>query len=101
MELQKHPDCNPNIYSAVLRIVSVYKITGCFQMTKDEKKYGSHHLVKIGTLPGSAAWVRFPQGGAKVGATLEYREGLDGEWRTGRVTKIGPPPEYRIFMDQH
>lgn len=68
-------------------------------MTRDEKKYGVHHLVKIGTMPGYAAWVRFPVGGAKVGDVVEFREDIDGEWKEGKICQIGPPPEYRLFID--
>ena len=36
-------------------------------MTREEKKYGVHHLVKIGTMPGEVIWLKIPVGGFKEG----------------------------------
>ena len=67
-------------------------------MKRDEGRYGIQRYVKVGTMPGYSVWVRFPEGGLKVGTKLRFREDLRGPWTEAAVERIGPPPEERLFL---
>lgn len=66
---------------------------------KEEKRFGAHHWIKVGTMPGYSAWVKFPAGGAEVGKSVQFREGTKGPWTDARIWQIGPAPDYRLYLE--
>lgn len=67
-------------------------------MTRRRKEV--HLPVKIGTMPRSVVWMTVPDGGFKVGKTVEWRDMLsDFKWQEGRIWQIGPPPEYMLYIE--
>ncbi len=38
---------------------------------REEKRYGVHHPVKLGTGPREMFWVRIPEGGFDVGKVVQ------------------------------
>ncbi len=68
-------------------------------MTREQKKYGVHHLVKIGTMPLEAVWLRIPEGGFDKGKRTVFRRSLDEVWQETVIWKVGSPPEYCVFLE--
>ncbi len=69
-------------------------------MTKrDEKRYGVHHPVKLGTGPREVFWVRIPEGGFDVGKRVQFRKEISGHWEEARIWKMLPPPDYMLFLE--
>lgn len=65
-------------------------------------RYFVFRCVKIGTHSGQCVWVeRAPQGGWNVGDLLRFKRdfGRGVPVETARIWKIGPPPEYRLFLE--
>jgi hypothetical protein len=67
--------------------------------TKQEKRYGVHHPVKLGTGPREMFWVRIPDGGFDVGKKVVIRKELHGQWTEARIWKMLPPPDYMLFLE--
>jgi len=69
-------------------------------MTREEKRYGIHRAVKIGTMPRTCVWIKPIEGGWKIGARTQFREDLSGsKWQDVIILNIGPPPEYFLYME--
>jgi hypothetical protein len=68
-------------------------------VTREDRIKGVHRWVKIGTMPGECAWVKYSERGSEVGATIQFRHELDNPWQEARIWKVGPPPEYRLFLE--
>ena len=58
-----------------------------------------HRPYKLGTMPRYAGWITIPVGGFEVGKIIEYREMLGEKFQQARIWKIGPPPEYLLYLE--
>lgn len=64
------------------------------------KRKQSYQLVKVGTMPRAMVLVTIPDGGFKVGKSIQFREELSGrKWTEARIWQIGAPPEYMLFLE--
>ena len=60
----------------------------------------TYHVIKLGTMPGNCVWVTVPKVGFSVGQIVQFRENIsDRKRQEARIWKIGPPPEYRLYLE--
>jgi len=64
-----------------------------------KRKRETHLPYKLGTMPRYAGWVVVPIGGFRVNQIIEYRETLGEKRQQARIWKIGPPPEYMLYLE--
>ena len=65
-----------------------------------EKRFGIYHPVKIGTMSRQCVWIKPVEGGWRVGTRTQFREDMHGsKWQDVIIWKVGPPPEYMLYLE--